>query len=907
MNSLKFLTLSLFSLSIMLLTACGGGGSELTNSDKSNTAQEKIETYALNGIIPPTVQDYIEAGITGVNSNNIDSINKIVENLVTEDVDTREEVQALADQLGISNSCSSNQHKENEKCVNNTKTVDCSVNNIPTNAAEIITQIQITWTNSSWTSAAHCEWSCNSGYQKNENICEISTSNNAPIAKAGDDQTAIVGSNISLASSSVDDDGTIISSEWKEGTTILSNLAAFSKDDFAIGNHSITLTVTDNDGSVNTDTVIITITPSPNNTPTANAGENQTVALGTNITLDAGSSSDSDGTIIAWEWKEDATILSTNKAFSKSNFTVGTHTITLTVTDSGGATDSDAVTVLITTDSHAVINQTEAAKFLTRSTFGPTKNNIITLLNKGTYESWLSEQFSVPATFHLPRVDTLATKMCANIDDDGDPMTDSWEIRYARHQVWWEAAVNAEDQLRQRIAFALSEIMVVSDSDGLGLSELQRGVTGYYDLFVQHAFGNFRDLLEDVTIHPAMGDFLSLTRNQKENSEEGIRPDENYAREVLQLFTIGVHELNIDGTEKLDANLQPIPTYDQKTIEEFAKVFTGWGYSDIEWDGWFSDSDHTLPLKAYEEYHDTSEKTLLNGAVSPANKTAQVDLNFALDNIFNHPNVAPFISAQLIQRLVTSNPTPAYVGRVANIFNNNGNGIKGDLKAVVKAILLDEEALNTIKSASFGKLKEPLLRISHLWRNFPIQAVTREGHYWEEDDTCGQGTYQYYEFWGSLDSFVNKAGQGPLQARSVFNFFRPDHTPNGMLNDLGLKAPEFQIINENTLVGFTNLTYYMVTEFSFADGITDEVYTVSDDLSKLDLNQVTTLAINSGNLLDYLSLVLLNDQMTSALRAILLEHLEQENIFPERVNGQFVRAHEAIILIINSPEYLIQQ
>jgi len=821
MNLIKLLRLFLLILSIMLFTACGGGSSKQEDSDKSNSAQEKIEAYANNGTIPPTVQDYIEAGITGINPNNIDSINTIVESLVAENVDTREELQALADQLDISYNCLTNQHEENQVCISNTKKVNCNISNIPTNATEISNLVTITWINNSWSSATHCEWSCNSGYQKNGNSCEVNST--------------------------------------------------------------------------------------PNQAPIANTGENQTVALGTNVTLDASSSSDTDGTIVAWEWKEGATILSTVEAFSKSDFAVGTHTIILTVTDDDGATDSKTVTLLVTTDSHTVINEAEAAKFLTRSTFGPTKNNILALVSKGTYESWLNEQFNMPATLHLPRVDTLATKMCANIDEDGDPITDSWEIKYARHQVWWEAAVNAEDQLRQRIAFALSEIMVISDSDGLGLSELQRGVTGYYDLFIQHAFSNFRDLLEVVTIHPAMGDFLSLTRNQKENIEEGIRPDENYAREVLQLFTIGVHELNIDGTKKLDENLQPIPTYNQKTIEEFAKVFTGWGYSDIEWDGWFSDSDHTLPLKAYEDYHDTSEKTLLNGVVSPANKTAKVDLDFALDNIFNHPNVAPFISAQLIQRLVTSNPTPAYVGRVARIFNNNGNGVKGDLKAVVKAILLDQEALSTTKPDSFGKLKEPLLRISHLWRNFPIRAITRAGHYWEKENTCGQGSYQYYEFWDSLDSIVGKTGQGPLQARSVFNFFRPDHTPNGMLNDLGLKAPEFQIMNENTLVGFTNLTYYMVTEFSFADGITDEVYTASDDLSKLDLNQVTTLAANSGDLLNYLNLTLLNNQMTSALRTILLEHLDQKDIYPDGINGQFVRAHEAIILIINSPEYLIQR
>jgi len=683
----------------------------------------------------------------------------------------------------------------------------------------------------------------------------------------------------------------------------------YTPDKGYIGNDQIAFKANDglDDSKLAAISVIVTtlLTDEPQ---FVSAGADQSATFGSSITLTS-NNTDPSRTITAWEWKENGVTLSTQQSFSKSDFSIGAHTITLIATDSEGATSSDTIVVTINQISgeHAVSNKAEAAKFLNRASFGPTKQSINELVSKGTFENWLDEQFNMPATLHLPLVRSLATKMCANLTEDGEPRIDSWEIAHPRHQIWWETAVYGDDQLRQRIALALSEIMVVSDSEGLGLNEFQLGVTSYYDLFVKHAFGNFRDLLAEVTLHPAMGDFLSLTRNQKENTEEGIRPDENYAREVLQLFTIGVHELNLDGTEKLDGNSQSIPTYNQKTIEEFAKVFTGWGYADIDWYGYFGESDHTLPLKAYEEYHDISEKNLLNGAISPANKTAQIDLDFALDNIFNHPNVAPFISSQLIQRLVTSNPSPAYVARVATVFNNNGNGVRGDLKAVTKAILLDDEALITNNSASFGKLREPLLRISHLWRNFPIQAISRQGHFWEPENTCGQGDYQYYKFWNSLDNFETKIGQGPLQAKSVFNFFRPDHSPNGSLNNQGLKAPEFEIINENTFVGLTNLTYYMVTAFSKANGVTDEVWTVSDDFAKLDLNQVTTLAANTEDLLDFLNLTFLNNQMTPALKTILVEHLNQSNVYPEGVNGQFVRAREAIILIINSPEYLIQQ
>lgn len=263
-------------------------------------------------------------------------------------------------------------------------------------------------------------------------------------------------------------------------------------------------------------------------------------------------------------------------------------------------------------ETNSVSNQQEASKFLNRATFGPTKDSINQLVNSLTYENWINKQFNTTPTYHLPLVKNLGVKMCANLNDDGTTNTDSWEYMFARHHVWWDTATNSNDQLRQRVALALSEILVISDSEGLGLNDLQLAVTSYYDVLVKHAFGNYRELLGDVALHPAMGDFLSMSRNQKSNAEGTIRPDENFARENLQLFTIGVHELNIDGTKKRDGNNNFIPTYDQKTVEEFAKVFTGWSYSDKNWKQWAGQANRTDPLKAFEEYHDTSSKTLLN-------------------------------------------------------------------------------------------------------------------------------------------------------------------------------------------------------------------------------------------------------------------------------------------------------
>lgn len=550
-----------------------------------------------------------------------------------------------------------------------------------------------------------------------------------------------------------------------------------------------------------------------------------------------------------------------------------------------------------------VESQSDAAKFLNRATFGPTKNSIDELVDASTYQNWVNDQFNTAATYHLPQVRSLGIRMCANIEDDGSIRDDRWEFRFPRHHVWWDVATNADDQLRQRIALALSEILVISSSDGLGLAPYPLAVTSYYDVLIKHAFGNYRDLLEEVALHPAMGDFLSMSRNQKANAEGTIRPDENFARENLQLFTIGVHELNLDGTKKRDGNNNFIPTYDQKTIEEFAKIFTGWSYADKNWTEWAGQANRLVSLTAFEEFHDTSAKTLLNNEVSPSGLSAQEDLGFALDNIFKHPNIAPYISQQLIQRLVTSNPSPEYVARVAEKFNDNGDGVKGDMKAIISAVLLDEEALLKTKPDNFGKLREPMLRMSHLWRVFNMQTSLKIGHFHEPDNRCGQGSYPSYSFYRSLPIFNRDLGQGVLQARSVFNFFRPDFSPTGLLNDNGVIAPEFQIINENTLVSSTNLYHQLIERFSTDTNFVPEL----GEKSKFDMTDVTNMASDTESLLNYLDLVLLNKDMSDSLRTILTEHLDTPDIFADEREGQFQKAREAIMLIISSPEYLIQR
>lgn len=469
------------------------------------------------------------------------------------------------------------------------------------------------------------------------------------------------------------------------------------------------------------------------------------------------------------------------------------------------------------------------------------------------------------------------------------------EFQESRIDAWWNTAINGNDQLRQRVAFALSEIFVIS-AVGPPLKGSQFGMADYNDMLAKNAFGNYRNLLEDVTLHPVMGIYLSMLHNRKAQSEQNIRPDENYAREVMQLFSIGLHELNLDGTLK-QLNGKPIPTFDQNDVEAFARVFTGWKFANANWDIYVSNGDRTVPMVPFEEFHDITEKHLLDGQVLAAGQTAQQDLDAALDNLFNHPNVAPFISKQLIQRLVTSNPSTGYVERVAIVFNDNGQGQRGDLKAVIKAILLDTEARNGhLNSTTFGKLREPILRLSHLRRAFPAIPVVREGERWGSG-TCGEDSYELYITvlpfpW----DFRLVFGQDMLRAPSVFNFFRPDFSPPGSIRNQGLVAPEFQIMTENTLTGS-----YRTINFEIQNS------GESRNLTVLNTAWAEALADDTEALLDKLDLVLLSGSMPAEMRTILADHLNNAN-FPTDVQQRRVaKVRDTISLIISTPNYLIQQ
>ena len=377
----------------------------------------------------------------------------------------------------------------------------------------------------------------------------------------------------------------------------------------------------------------------------------------------------------------------------------------------------------------------EAFRFLNQATFGPTGAEIDRLIALGdssqAYAQWIDEQMAIGPSLELPAVQ-------AKYAVSKSP----WVLQDARQDIWFKHAVRAPDQLRQRVAFALSEIMVVSQHSELLFMPF--ATADYYDLLSRGAFGDFRQLMEDVTLHPAMGTFLNMLGNRKPDPARNIRPDENYARELMQLFSIGLVKLNPDGSVPVNAAGDPFPTYDQSVIEGFAHVFTGWHYSGATL---FSKARRThttqvQPMKAYPEEHATGSKKLLSypgvaQPVLPEGQTAQQDLEGALNNIFNHPNVGPFISRQLIQRLVASNPSRAYVARIAAVFNDDGQGHRGNLGAVVKAILLDPEARPSAAATTdvTGKLKEPLLRLLQFWRAY--DAAARNGNYHLADSDSG--------------------------------------------------------------------------------------------------------------------------------------------------------------------------
>ncbi len=515
----------------------------------------------------------------------------------------------------------------------------------------------------------------------------------------------------------------------------------------------------------------------------------------------------------------------------------------------------------------APITTAEAFQFLNQATFGATEAEA-EQVKALRYEAWIDDQLGKPASLQLPFLQSLPRPQFL------------FELQPDRADIWFRNVLHGDDQLRQRVAFALSEIMVVSELGALGNATYS--LAGYYDVLAENAFGNYRDLIEQVTLHPAMGVYLSMLGNERPNPSLNIRPDENYARELMQLFSIGLVELNIDGTVKLDNQGQPVPTYDQSIIEGFAHVFTGWNYA-----GALSfelarqnDANQIVPMQLYPPYHDDGPKKLLSDVTLPAGQTGDQDLQAALDNVFSHPNVGPFIAIRLIHRLTTSNPSPGYVERVARVFNDNGQGVRGDLGAVVKAILLDEEARPELHMEIDGKLKEPLLRLTQLYRAYDAQSDS--GRY--------PLNFAYILF-----------GQGPLQSPSVFNFFSPFYSPPGEIRNSNLVAPELQIATEYQNTQLTNFLLLQTFVYHWQiERVDNDDY--NEDLVLINFEDELAVAADTVALVAMIDNKLMGGTMSDTLRQEVTQMVDRWGL-----DQPLLRAANAIFLTISSPEFAYQR
>lgn len=533
-----------------------------------------------------------------------------------------------------------------------------------------------------------------------------------------------------------------------------------------------------------------------------------------------------------------------------------------------------------------------ASRFLYQATLGTNRKEIERVANIG-FENWIDEQIKIKPSYIFDEFKRVKQDEIDWHYKNGGDSASAPQYFYSVHfnYAWWSLNYKNLDELRQRVAFALSEILVISANSDLG--GFPQAMSTYYDLLIKHAFGNFRDLLNDVSYHPAMGSYLSHLNNPASDTANNIRPDENYAREIMQLFTIGLFELNKDGSLKKDPNGNAIPTYTQKDIQELAKIFTGMSYSEIlpnEWqkEPYFPTSmyigNNTKPMKVYDKYtwnqfcHEQGPKTLIGNYVTHWPQTGEEDVQEALTHLFNHPNVPPFICKQLIQRLIKSNPSPAFIERISNVFINDGTGVRGNLAAVVKAILLDIEARNCewLEDEFNGMLREPFLKFSHF-----VNAV---------------GVEQYYNrYYNSGYDFFDLTNQLPLHSPSVFNFFQPTFQPKGDITTNNLVAPEFQIYNSKTSIGFMNMVNNWINNYvtySWMD---------KDPASVLLIDDLMPLARDPEVLLNKLDLLLTHGNMSLTTKNIIkriISNLTAGNYRNERIRL-------ALYLIMISPDYAI--
>ncbi len=582
----------------------------------------------------------------------------------------------------------------------------------------------------------------------------------------------------------------------------------------------------------------------------------------------------------------------------------GVETITINVSGDGGIETDEAFTVTLSNLSNAVAgtlsasgvirnddfgpvaaapaNFGESVRFLNRATFGATEAAADELITLG-YSNWIQREFSISIDEQLPRLLADGVVQGAQLTSPNETV------------ITWEDFVEGDDQLRQRMMFALSEIFVVGDDTTGNLIGRPFALGFFRDVLLRNAFGNYRDILEEVTYSPAMGIYLTYLFNQKGDPSINRLPDENYAREVMQLFTIGVDELNLDGTRRLDGGGQPIPTYDNDDVQGLARVFTGlglkgtaFGFSGRDDDAFYS------PMEFFPSFHETGEKQFLGTTIS-AGTNGPNSVDAALDTLFNHPNLAPFVSRQLIQRFVTSAPSPGYTSRVANVFESgtftlpNGNvvgtGQRGDLAATLAAVLLDPEALQDRDAApaTFGKVKEPVMRFVQWARAFKVNSGNAEREDILEDT-----------------SDPDTLNQHPSRSPSVFNFFRPGFiAPGTQTGAAGLTAPELQITTAPSLTGYAATISPYIRDTRSRNSDTSNPAYIPDYSAEL------ALANDPDALVDHL-----DDLLTGgALQPETRDRIVQMMNFMAGTSSanQLARVRIAIWMVMTSPEYIVQR
>lgn len=515
----------------------------------------------------------------------------------------------------------------------------------------------------------------------------------------------------------------------------------------------------------------------------------------------------------------------------------------------------------------------EASRFLVSATFGPTQADIDHLTRIG-YSAWFREQFALPST-------TIASTL--PLDAEYNDTLDGW----------WTSAVYGRDQLRQRAAFALSQIFVISAEGSL----FNRGqaMAAYMDILQRGAFAHYEELLTDITYSPAMGIYLTYIGNRKASPDGRSVPDENYAREILQLFSIGLVELNPDGSPRLDQQGRSIETFDNMDVTELAKVFTGLWWAEREFRRDQNDVTPLVelqPMVMSEADHASEQKQFLDLTI-PAGASGEESIALTMAHLADHPNTAPFISRQLIQRFVTSNPSPAYVARVAAAFDAGiyvlpdggpvGDGQRGDMRAVLAAILLDEEALDLDNRADpqFGKLREPVVMFAHWARVFRTNSA--DGSQWRT-------TRQLYR--------PDRLNQQPYRAPSVFNFYRPGYVaPGSQTAAAGLVAPELQITHSNSIVGFVNFMDTLVRRTP--DNVGDAPVFIPD------YSRETPIASDPEALVDRLDLVLTSNRMRPSTRQRILDAMAFVDASDPDVLATR-RVQIAVLMTVTSPEFMVQ-